>query len=304
MYCMFDRIEKSLVHNITMMLAPECGGILSDFRVQHNGWVKLPDILEQCRKNSGLGDAYVLAYENETRIYFSLCKAIFPENTEAKIKQLNTEVLSATPEERMELFSLFQSEEFDLTLDNILSVTDEERERYRKEYEALSAKEKYNCILCTQFFLTFLYSHFYNNLSLMVHGQKLTTLVPLAMQGDKEAFCKAVQIDRNLLTGNSFFRDTYADLQSGSDKDFLNAILYRIGNPTIRGRIRFPALYMVFATLDSFHLLDDFTASEILDICDEAKLDRFQNRIEDENYLIKRRSEYRRFQKVTPMSMH
>jgi hypothetical protein len=61
---------------------------------------------------------------------------------------------------------------------------------------------------------------------------------------------------------------------------------------------------MVFATLESFHLLDAFTATEILDICDEAKLDRFQNRIEDENYLIKRRREYRRFQKITPMSMH
>jgi hypothetical protein len=118
------------------------------------------------------------------------------------------------------------------------------------------------------------------------------------LQGDKEAFCKAVQIDRNLLTGLPYFRDTYARLQSGEDNDFLDALLYRIGNPTLRGKIRFPALYMVFATLDSFNWLDDFTASEILDICDEAKLDRFQNRIVDENYLNKRRIEYRRMQKI------
>ena len=301
---MFDRIEKSLARHITVALAPECGGILSDFHQKRDGWVKLPDILEQVRKNSGLGDSYVIAYENEARIFLSLCKAIFPENTKAEINQFDTEFQSATPEERMELFSLFQSDEFDLTLDSLLSVTEEEREKHRKEYEALSTKEQYDCILSIQFFLTFLYSHFYNNLSLMVHGQKLTTLVPLALQGNKDAFCKAVQIDRNLLTGHSYFKDTYANLQSGSDKDFLNAVLYRIGNPTIRGKIRFPALYMVFATLESFHLLDDFTASEILDICDEAKLDRFQNRIEDENYLIKRRSEYRRFQKISPMSMH
>lgn len=148
-------------------------------------------------------------------------------------------------------------------------------------------------------FIAFFYSFFYNTLSLMVHGQKLTTLVPLALKGDKEAFCKAVQIDRNLLDGHPYFRDTYARLLAGEDKGFLDALLYRIGNPTTRGKIRYPALYMVFTVLESFNWLDGFTASEILDICDEAKLDRFQNRIEDENFLIKRRLEYRRFQNAS-----
>jgi len=148
-------------------------------------------------------------------------------------------------------------------------------------------------------FIAFFYSFFYNMLSLMVHGQKLTTLVPLALQGNKEAFCKAVQIDRNLLTGHTYFKDTYARLQTGEDKEFLDALLYRVGNPTTRGKLRFPALYMVFTILDSFDWLDDFTAPEILDICDEARLDRFQNRIDDENQLTKRRIEYRRFQKTS-----
>ena len=76
-------------------------------------------------------------------------------------------------------------------------------------------------------------------------------------------------------------------------------MLYRIGNPTTRGKIRFPALYMVFTILDGFGWLDDMTASEILDICDEAKLDRYQSRIEGETNVIKRRIEYRRFQKVS-----
>ncbi|MER0216991.1 MAG: hypothetical protein DU481_12555 [Nitrosomonas sp.] len=57
-------------------------------------------------------------------------------------------------------------------------------------------------------------------------------------------------------------------------------------------------MYSLFATLDLFEWLDDFTAPEILDMCDEAGLDRYQNRIEDENYLIKRRLEYRKKQKI------
>jgi hypothetical protein len=133
----------------------------------------------------------------------------------------------------------------------------------------------------------------------MVHGQKLTTLVPLAMQGDQEAFCKAVQIDRNLLTGHSYFKEIHSRLIRGGDSGFLKRLNYRLSNATTRGKIRFPVLYMMFATLDSFQCLDELTAGEILDICDEAGLDRFQNRIEDENNLVRRRIEYRTMQKLS-----
>ena len=107
-----------------------------------------------------------------------------------------------------------------------------------------------------------------------------------------------MQIDRNLLTGHPYFRDIYARLQTGEAPNFLDDISRHISKSPIQGRIRFPALYSLFATLDLFGWLNDFTASEILDMCDEAGLDRFQNRIEDENYLIKRRLEYRKKQKI------
>lgn len=123
--------------------------------------------------------------------------------------------------------------------------------------------------------------------------------MPLALRGDQKAFCKAVQIDRNLLTGQPYFQDTYARLQTGEKPNFLSAVLTHLNRPpTIQGRIRFPALYSLFATLDLFGWLNDFTASEILDMCDDAGLDRYQNRIEDEIYLVKRRLEYRKKQKI------
>jgi len=305
---MLSRIEKPIARRLTIMLAPECGEVLSHFRAKRDGWVKLPHKFEELRKNSGLGDSYVVAYEDESRILSSLFKGIFSENASEELKQFNTEFLALTPEERIEVVDavskFLQGAEFKLILDNAFVITEKDRETARQAFEAQSSEKKAADIQSIQYLLIFFYSIFYNSLSLMVHGQKLTTLVPLALQGDKESFCKAVQIDRNLLTGHPYFRDTYARLQSGDDKDFLDAVLYRIGNPTTRGKIRFPSLYMVFATLEGFHWLDEFTASEILDICDEARLDRFQNRIEDENYLTKRRIEYRRMQRIGLLSMH
>ena len=280
------------------MLAPECGETLAAFREKRDGWVKFPPELELARKNTGLGDAYVRTYEDELRIYGCLMRWAFPENTAEAVKELDAELCQASSDAKLEFINE-ASGDLSEGLDTLFNMSDEEREELRQKFEALSEQEKIAEIHKAQNLLVFIYAYFYNTLSLMVHGQKLTTLVPLALQGDKEAFCKAVQIDRNILTGHPYFKDTYARLQGGEDRDFLDAVLYRIGNPTTRGKIRFPALYMVFATLDSFNWLDDFTAPEILDICDEAKLDRFQNRIEDESYLIKRRIEYRQFQKIS-----
>ena len=183
-------------------------------------------------------------------------------------------------------------------IDDALSQMKMSPEAAQEEFEALPEEERTAIIHRMQLALAFFYATFFNSIALMVHKQKLTTLVPLALRGDKESFCKAVQIDRNLLTGHPYFRDTYARLQTGEDSDFLKKISKHITHPPIQGRIKYPALYSLFATLDLFKWLDDSTAPEILDLCDEARLDRYQNRIEDENYLVKRRLEYRKNQKI------
>ena len=54
---------------------------------------------------------------------------------------------------------------------------------------------------------------------------------------------------------------------------------------------------MLFAILESTQWLDELKHREILDICDQLNLDHYENRIETENALTKRLSEYRKFQK-------
>lgn len=297
------RIEKSIARLLAIMLAPESGEVLKAFRAKRDGWIKMPEELEQLRMFSGLGDTYVLLYEAESRILFCLLKSLFPENTSEQVKQFDAEFAATSEEEKQvilkDIYGTLTNEDVDAQFKDVLSQIENALEAAQEEFEALTEEERIASIHCLQFFIAFFYATFYNNISLMVHAQKLTALVPLALQGDQKAFCKAVQIDRNLLTGHPYFRETYAKLQTGENRKFLIDISSHLNRPPIRGKIRYPALYSLFATLDGFGWLNDFTASEILDMCDEAELDRYQNRIEDENYLVKRRLEYRRKQKIS-----
>ncbi|MCE7915738.1 MAG: hypothetical protein DYH15_13990 [Nitrosomonas sp. PRO4] len=296
------RIEKSIARYLAKTLAPECGEVFKTLRNKRGGWIRIPDELELARKNSGLGDAYVLLYEAEPRIYFCLFKAIFQEDTAKHLEQFDVDLTAISEADKLTMLKDFDHDLSDETIyseiEDAFSQMKMMPEAAKAEFEALPEEERIEGVQRVQLALAFFYATFFNSIALMVHGQKLTTLVPLAMQGDKKAFCKAVQVDRNLLTGHPYFQNTYARLQTGENPNFLCDILTHMNRPPIQGRIRFPALYALFSTLDLFGWLNDFTASEILDICDEAGLDRYQNRIEDENYLIKRRMEYRRKHKI------
>ncbi|WP_143026962.1 hypothetical protein [Nitrosomonas oligotropha] len=299
---MQSRVEKSIARLLVVKFAPECGEVLSLYRAKRDGWIKMPEEIEQIRKHSGLGDAYVLAYEAEPRILSCLMKFLCPEDTVKKLKEFDDALIATAEKDKLELVERLLDElENDNLSESSLETEGESIkacETAQKEWESISEDEKAKILSQIQLFFAFFYAYFYNHIALMVHGQKLTTLVPLALQGNQKAFCKAVQIDRNLLTGHPYFRDTYARLLTGEDPKFLKAIASHLNRPPIQGKIRFPALYMLFAVLDGFKWLDDFTATEILDVCDDARLDRYQNRIEDESYLIKRRLEYRKKQKI------
>lgn len=301
---MQSRIEKSIARLLAVRLAPECGEVLSLYRAKRDGWIKMPERFEQVRKNSGLGDLYVIAYEEEARILACLIKAFFPGEAISEFKQFNDELVALSEDEKLKFmdsrFNDFLGDDPFNLFENIFHATEEEYEAARLRFEALPDDEKQSALISIQLLFAFIYAYFYNHIALMVHGQKLTALVPLALQGNQKAFCKAVQVDPNLLTGHPFFRDTYLRLPTGNSKDrqFFAAISEYLNRPLIPGKIRFPILFMLFAVLDGFKWLDDLTASEILDICDDARLDRYQNRIEDEGYLNKRRLEYRKKQKT------
>lgn len=233
-----------------------------------------------------------------------MIRAIFPKKYDEELKMFDACYRAASEDEKleflMELSECLLNDDLYEKFRNLIPRTKEAREAAKKEFDTLSEDEKIEVLHHVHLFLTFYFATFYNYISVMVHGQKLTKLVPLALQGDQEAFRKAVQIDKNLLTGHPYFRETYAKLPMGDDNDrsFYKAISSSQLRSQVNSKIDYPALYLLFAVLDSFGWLEKFSAPQILDMCDEARLDRYQNRIEDENYLIKRRLEYRKKQKI------
>lgn len=293
------RPAKEMARRFVIQAAPEYAAILRDFQ-REGHWLRLPRQMLNIRENLKIHN-YVELYEDERRI----CTALYLGFLGADgYKEFNSELSQLSRQEQNAWLNelIVDLGEWDLS-EWFPPETEEGREQTRKAFEQLPENEKQDVIRRGQLFWSHFFASFHNFLSLMVHGEKLTSLVPKAMAGDAEAFCKAIQIDRSILAHHSYFRQRRLDAQENGEVDLLSKIAYREANPTLRGKIRYPGLYVVFAALESVQWLDDFTDEEILDLCDEAGLDRYQNRIEDVNYLTKRRLEYLRMQKMGGVSM-
>jgi hypothetical protein len=136
---------------------------------------------------------------------------------------------------------------------------------------------------------------FFQNVAVMVHGEKLTSLVAQAKAGSDDAFCKAVQIDKRILTTIPYFKQRFDRSTLERDRNFMDALAYRLQCPPYKGKIRHKSLWMAFSFLDLTGLLDTLKHQEILELCDDAGVGGFANRIEDVKHLSKRLADFRRF---------
>jgi hypothetical protein len=257
------------------------------------GWVRFPPSLANAITNLKI-ENYPLLYASESAIGIMLFKAFLPDDI---IKELGVEFESATPEERGKFITEFTSTLFD-EIDKIeIPKTPKAREEAKRKFLELPEEEKKEAIRACQHFLSFFLASFYQNLSVMVHGEKLTSLAAQAVAGNDEAFAKAIQIDRRILTEYPYFRERFVRAQMEGDCDFYDLISYRVNSAPYRGKIRYNSLWLTFSVLDASGLLDELKHREILDICDELGVGGMENRIQDVKYLSKRISEYREFQK-------
>lgn len=297
------RPEKALATELIVKWVPQYVEILREFQGK-GGWLRMPEKLEAAIKNLNLNN-YVLLYEDEQRIQNSMMLGIFGEEGFGK---LTGELQAVEPHAQQtfldDITASATSDEGCEWLDEMFPDSPEKEEALRKSFNSLSEEEKQKAIRQAQFFWSAFIANFYNFLSVMIHGQKLTSLVPKAIAGNDVALCKAIQIDRRLVSFHPYFVDRQLKAQYEADAELLGKIGYRLTNPGARGKIRYPGLYMVFSMLEAMNWLNDFTHPEILDLCDAAGLDRYQNRIEDVGYVTKRLLEYRRMQKTGGLSMH
>lgn len=297
------QLDKDLTRKLVVTLAPEYAGMLRDLR-SHARWAKLSGKYEGVFQGPLL-DTYAAIFDDEKKIGVVLWLFLLGEEGH---KDLKAEIDAMSTDEQQawmnDLVSEATEEDSWSWLEGMFPDTPEKEEAARLAFDQLSDEDKAVASKRAAFFWIFFFASFYNHLSLMLHGRKLTVLVAQAKEGDEGAFCKAIHIEPRLLRHHPYFRERHLRAQENSETDFLKRIGYRLANSSLNGQIRYPGLYMVFAMLDASGWLDDgFTHEQILDMCEEAGLDRYQNRIEDTNYLTQRLREYRQWQKTGALSM-
>jgi len=159
-------------------------------------------------------------------------------------------------------------------------------------HPTLPIKEQKETEADTKIFMCVFLFAFHNAISIMAYGESLSSLVQRALSNDPEAdiaMCKAVRVD-NALRQHPKFMERYILATNKSESSFLKR--YNIISSPLSNKVRFPGLYFLFSLLDGFGLLGQLTNPQILDLCDHAKLDRWENRIEDAGYLAKRRAAF------------
>lgn len=297
------QLDRELTRKLIVNLTPMYAEMLRD--LQSPGlWAKILRKYDDLFRGAGAA-AYVSLFDDERKIHLTLWYALLGEDG---FKGLNAEVAAMSPPEQQtwvnELIADANQDEAWSWMEPMFPATPEKEEAARREYEALGENEKAEALKRSGYFWAFFFASFHNLLSVMLHGRKLTLLVAQAKARDETSFCMAVHIEPRLLQHHPYFRERHLQAQEGRETDFLKRLGNALTKPPLTGRIQYPGLYMLFAMLEFAGWLDGgFTREELLDICDEAGLDRYQDRIEDTVALTKCLGEYRRWQKANKLSM-
>lgn len=246
---------------------------------------------------------YVHLYEDEKRIPAALLSAVMSKEEQA---EFFAEINSATPEQQQELLREYgrPGGKWDQLSDEIFPDDPDQQRQLVEEFGKPEGDERTEVVKRGQYLMGFFLAWLHDTLATMVFGQRMTSLVPKALAGDKEAFVRAVQIDKNLIHEHPAFKEMHQKALRESDTVFLGKVSYRLAAPVTRGPIRYAGVFVLFAMLETLGWLDGLKHREILDICDAASIDRWQNRIEDENAITKCLQKYRRYQKTGGVSMH
>lgn len=257
------------------------------------GWFRFPPVIAKNIENLKI-QSYPLLYTNERAIATVFLKGFMDDG---EIREFCDELEQASLEQRGEFLEDVLSSACGF-LDSIqIPKTPAEQEAANNYFLALSEDEQRTAVKVNQHFYCFFLSSFFQSLSVMVHGEKLTSLVSQAMSGCDKAFVKAIQIDRRILTEIPYFRERFARSQGDVDLNFSDQIAYRLKNAPYRGRIRYKSLWYTFAILDQSGWLNRLAYREVREICDEVALDGFESRIQTDKHLGRRIREYREFQK-------
>jgi hypothetical protein len=300
------RPSKSQVIKIITTQAPEYVDFFMELKADAHGWLILPDKLIQAKNNLNI-NLYVTLYIDQKTI--DTCLMLFLMGKD-ELKEWNSELAAIPVEDQQKKCESIIQELLDEPLeyfDKFLPEWPESQEEIdaaRTAFESMDNERKKAEIQKAQYLLMHILLSIHNLFSVMTNGESMVSLVPKAIQGDDESFFKAVKVDRSLIDHHPYFVERIKRAKLSGEKDFIKELAKYQAKPNLVSQIKLPGLYVVFAMLDVMSWLDDFSHDEILDLCDAAKLDRWQHRIVDTNAVTKRLAQYRAYQKTGVVSMH
>lgn len=295
------RLDKKATIELVTQFVPGYLEILRECR-DATTWRKLSDKFRELTTRLNIRN-YVLLYDDERRIHQEILNAFMSaEDQQAWAKELE----AMSPEELQEQLRVYGRPGGTMEqLADLAFPDDPEIEKQQAEaFQRMDEQEKQTAIKHSQYLFAAFLAILHDALAVMVHGERMTALVPKALAGNMEAFEKAIHIDKNLIVDHPGFKDRHARALREGDATLIERIAYRVGSPVTRGRIRLAGAFILFALLETLHWLGEFKHREILDIADAANLDRFQNRLEDESAVAKCLAKYHRYQKTGGVSMH
>ena len=271
-------------------LSPDLSWLLRQIE-SDDGHCRFPSQVTKAITNLKI-ESYPLLYESEAAIGLVLFMGFLSKK---EIAELDRELSEASIEERGQFLQEFCQGLADGLEQIEIPKTPADEQRANEQFNALSSDEQAEAIKMGQHFWMSFLAGFFQMLSVMVHGEKLTALVAKAKNGDDDAFVKAVQIDKRILTTIPYFKQRFEGANLEGDRDFVDALTYRLQCAPYRGKIRHKSLWLAFSFLDMCGLLDALRHQELLDLLDEVGLGGYPNRIEDVKYLSKRLADFRRF---------
>lgn len=228
----FPLVDHRTAKGLLVQAVPQWAELLSHLettggRLEFNETV--PDAI------SGLKiSEYPRLYENEHAAGNLMARAMLGADGAA---ELDRELRQATPEARGE--ALIEIREALRSLEPAfdLAVSAEAKAAQIEAFQALPFDEQQSQIRVLQRMFMGILATFYEQLSIMVHGEKLSSLVRRAKTGDDDAFLKAIQIDSRILAKIACFDDRYQRARMTGDDGFITRVSNKLKAPPIPGAL-------------------------------------------------------------------
>ncbi len=285
-------VDQPTAAELLRIVVPHWQGLLDDLE-STGGRLAFRDEFSEVIERMKI-DNYPQLYENPAAVGALLAVAFFGVDG---AKAFDKEACGATPAQRGKAMLEFASNldvldaafDFDKTPDN--------RAYEQAAFDALPAEERDKHIRFTQHLLMGIFALFFETLSVMVHGERLSALVARAKSGDEHAFLKAIQIDKRILTKLEFFERRFQRAHTDRNPRFAKAIARKQEAPPYVGKLTHKKLWLAFALLDSIGLLESYGGNALLDLCVETGVIDDASPVEDVKNLLKLKTRYRAFQK-------